>query len=83
MFLVFGGNVDISGADLHHLVRQAAQVALVKYRPTDGKGSKSSRDKIIVGMDCWEQAMNSTRPSVSEWQRQQYEKLRSHFDVVR
>jgi len=38
---------------------------------------------ITVGMENFEEALNSVRPSVSDQDRRRYEQLRTVFDIVR
>ena len=71
-----------SGADLSALVRQAATFSLRKLLfGSNQKELKSAH--VTVGMDNFEEALNSVRPSVTEQRRQWYEHLRTQFDVVR
>ena len=73
---------DDSGADLSALVRQAATFSLRKLLLTSKQEELKSAE-VTVGMDNFEEGLNSVRPSVTEQRRQWYERLRTQFDVVR
>lgn len=66
------------------LVRQAAILSLKKILLTKGPVEVESRKGVItVGMENFEEALNSVRPSVSDQDRRRYEQLRTVFDIVR
>jgi SpoVK/Ycf46/Vps4 family AAA+-type ATPase len=72
---------DDSGADLHHLVKQAANIALKKDRVARQSPERSQAHRITLDEECFNEALNSTRPSVSEFNRKRYETLRQQFEM--
>ena len=83
-YVNFQNDINDSGADLSALVRQAAILSLKKILLTKGPAEEESRRAdITVGMENFEEALNSVRPSVSDQDRRRYEQLRTVFDIVR
>jgi ribosome biogenesis ATPase len=83
-YVNFKSDINNSGADLSALVRQAAILSLKKILLTKGPAEEESRRAdITVGMENFEEALNSVRPSVSDQDRRRYEQLRTVFDIVR
>lgn len=81
-YVIHWYSLNYSGADLSALVRQAATFSLRKLLFTS-KQEDLKTAKVKVGMDNFEEALNSVRPSVTEQRRKWYEHLRTQFDVVR
>jgi ribosome biogenesis ATPase len=83
-YINFQNDINNSGADLSALVRQAAILSLKKTLLVKGPAEEESRRvDITVGMENFEEALNSVRPSVSDQDRRRYEQLRTVFDIVR
>ena len=76
--------VNLSGADLSALVRQASILALKAILLEAGPiGVDARGHAVTVGMENFQEALNSVRPSVSDQDRRRYEHLRTIFDVAR
>ena len=74
---------DISGADLSALIRQAAVMSLKEILLAKELENIGDDINIQVGMNHFEEAFGSVRPSVSDQDRRRYEQLRTVFDVAK
>ena len=72
-----------SGADLSALIRQAAVLSLKEILLARKTENIPDNVNVLVGMNHFEEAFGSVRPSVSDQDRRKYEQLRTVFDVVR
>jgi SpoVK/Ycf46/Vps4 family AAA+-type ATPase len=79
----FQNEFNDSGADLSALIRQAAILSLKEILlATDPTNAMTRGGDVTVGMDHFDEAFGSVRPSVSDQDRRRYEHLRTVFAVA-